>query len=170
MPTRNALLFYSMATTHLLARAVICDAGHVLLVRADDQPHTFLPGGHVEDREGMAACLRRELREELGVRATVGTYRGVVEHRWRRDGERQYELNHCFAVDVPALTAETAPPAREDYLTFEWVPAERKALVEAALQPVPLRRLLAVDEGEAAWWASTLDGVAAKEEGPTTRG
>lgn len=153
-----------MPTTHLLARAVVRDAGHVLLVRADGQSHTFLPGGHVEAGEGLAVCLRRELREELGVTASVGRYRGAVEHRWRRNGTPQYELNHCFAVKAPALTADEAPDAREGYLTFGWVPAKRNALAEVDLQPTPLRRLLASDESTATpWWASTLDKTASTE-------
>jgi ADP-ribose pyrophosphatase len=146
-----------MSTTHLLTRAVLRDAGHVLLVRAEGQSHTFLPGGHVEDGEGLTACLRRELREELGVTASVGPYRGTVEHRWWRDGEPQYELNHCFAVTAPTLSAESDPEARENYLTFGWVPAERGALAEAALQPAPLRRLLMDGPADgASWWASTM--------------
>lgn len=154
-----------MPTTHLLARAVLRESGHVLLVRAQDQSHTFLPGGHVENGEGLAACLRRELREELGVTASVGRYRGAVEHRWRRDGEPQYELNHCFAVEAPTLTADEAPDAREDYLTFGWVPADETALAEADLQPAPLRPLLAGDELTASpWWASTLEETASAED------
>ena len=147
-----------MPITHLLARAVLRDAGHVLLVRAEGQSHTFLPGGHVENEEGLTGCLRRELREELGVTATVGAYRGVVEHRWQRDGTPQYELNHCFAVTVPALSAASAPTAREGYLTFGWVPLTEETLTEADLQPAPLRRLLVDGSGdETSWWASTMD-------------
>jgi len=144
-----------MATTHLLARAVIRRRNHVLVVRADGQPHTFLPGGHVEDGEGLEGCLRRELREELGVASEIGAYRGVVEHRWRRDGTSQYELNHCFAVEAPALP-DAAPKAKEGYLSFEWAPVE--ALNTVSLQPAPLRRLLVPDAEEASpWWASTVD-------------
>lgn len=141
---------------HLLARAVIRKDNHVLVVQAEGQPHTFLPGGHREAREGMEACLRRELHEELGVNAAVGAYLGSVEHRWDRDGERQYELNHCFAVSAPSLTADAAPPAREDYLSFAWAPVDR--LAEAALEPAPLRALIAAppSQEEKTWWASTL--------------
>jgi 8-oxo-dGTP diphosphatase len=146
-----------MPTTHLLARAVVQQAGHVLLVQADGQAHTFLPGGHVEANEGLTDCLHRELQEELGVEARVEAYRGVVEHRWRHNGKRQYELNHCFATALPSLSADRSPPAQEDYLQFGWVPAEHEALAEVDLQPAPLRRLLADDGSHTPpWWASTL--------------
>lgn len=150
-----------MATTHLLARAVIRRKNRVLVVRAEGQSHTFLPGGHVEEGEGLETCLRRELREELGVESQIGAYRGVVEHRWHRDGTPQYELNHCFAVEAPALPGETAPPAQEEYLSFEWAPTNTLDTVH--LQPAPLRSLLAHGETDVPWWASTLGADAADQ-------
>lgn len=152
-----------MAVSHILARAVIRNNGQVLVVRAEGQPHTFLPGGHREDGEGLEDCLRRELDEELGVQAQIGTYLGGVEHRWTRDGERQYEINHCFSVSAPALTSNTTPSAHEAYLTFTWAPVNR--LDSVALEPAPLRTLLATDSGaETPWWDSTIDeGVATRK-------
>ena len=145
-----------MATTHLLARAVIRDDERVLVVRASGRSHTFLPGGHREAGEGMAECLRRELHEELGVRARVGPYLGGIEHRWTRNGEPQYEINHCFSVTVPDLPPEGSPTACEDHLSFAWVAVDR--LEAVALQPAPLRDLLRTDAGTGTpWWASTLD-------------
>lgn len=147
-----------MSTTHLLARAVIRKDGHLLVVRADGQSHTFLPGGHHESNEGMETCLRREMNEELGVQATVRDYLGAVEHEWTREGQVQYEINHCFAVDAPSLTPRSKPTPREEYLTFAWVPLD--ALADVDLQPPPLRRLLAENpESPVPWWASTLDSA-----------
>jgi 8-oxo-dGTP pyrophosphatase MutT (NUDIX family) len=144
-----------MPTTHILARAVVRAAGCVLLVRAEGAPHTFLPGGHREPGEGLAECLCRELREEIGAVATVDTYLGAVEHRWRRDDTPQYEINHCFATRLPALSPPTAPVSEEEYLSFEWVEIEQ--LEAAKLQPAPLRMLLARSAARPTpWWGSTL--------------
>lgn len=150
-----------MTTTHLLARAVIWRDRRVLVVRAEGQEHTFLPGGHVEEGEGLEGCLRRELWEELGVESSVKRYLGTVEHRWTRDGAPQYELNHCFAVTAPTLNAEEAPPAREAYLSFEWAAID--ALDDVALQPTPLRTLLTPPFTASPWWASTLDDPVAAD-------
>lgn len=145
-----------MPTVHLLARAVIRENDCVLVVQADGQSHTFLPGGHREPGEKMTACLRRELREELAVEANVGCYLGGVEHAWRRKGEQQYEVNHCFSVAVPSLAAGTTPRAREEYLSFDWVPVAQ--LGSVSLEPAPLRNLLAGPvASEKPWWASTLE-------------
>lgn len=146
-----------MPTTHLLARAVIRREGNVLVVRADGQSHTFLPGGHHEACEGMEVCLQRELREELGIRSTVERYLGAVEHEWTRNGQLHYEINHCFAVTAPTLTLDRRPRPLEEHLTFGWIPLD--ALDEVALQPAPLRSLLAKDDRDEPWWASTLNAV-----------
>ena len=154
-----------MPTVHLLSRAVVRDANHVLVVRADGHPHTFLPGGHREPGEGLEACLRRELHEELGVASSIERYLGGVEHSWRRDGEPQYEINHCFLVDVPSLTADTTPRAREEHLSFAWAPAADLGTV--SLEPAPLRHLLTNGTApRAPWWASTLSDEAGRSVRP----
>jgi ADP-ribose pyrophosphatase YjhB (NUDIX family) len=153
-----------MVTTHVLARGVIRDGGQVLVARAEGQPHTFLPGGHREDGEGLEHCLHRELDEELGVQARITGYLGGVEHRWTRNGARQYEINHCFSVAVPTLTAKATPPAREESLSFAWTPTDRLAAV--ALEPAPLRTLLAPDSDVGTpWWASTIDETVGTKRG-----
>jgi A/G-specific adenine glycosylase len=40
------------------------------------------PGGKREPGESLPACLRRELREELGIRAEVGESLGAFEHAY----------------------------------------------------------------------------------------
>ncbi len=40
------------------------------------------PGGKRERGESLAACLRRELREELGIRVRVGRARGTLAHAY----------------------------------------------------------------------------------------
>lgn len=95
-------------------------------------PTPFCRGEHREDGEGLEHCLHRELTKELGVQARVNAYLSGMEHRWTRSGARQYEINHCFSVAVSGLSAETAPSAREEHLSFTWAPADRLAAVALA--------------------------------------
>ena len=53
------------------ADALICDeAGRVLLIEPRYEPGWGIPGGMAEANESPAACVQRELREELGLDIT----------------------------------------------------------------------------------------------------
>jgi len=65
-------------TSVIRVSAGVLTRGRRLLIcqrRAQD-PHPLkweFPGGKAQDGEGEAACLQRELREELAIEATIGT-------------------------------------------------------------------------------------------------
>ncbi|MEY4731850.1 MAG: hypothetical protein RL681_796 [Candidatus Parcubacteria bacterium] len=125
---------------HLRVRGIIRDGEHVLLVRTKGKNYSFLPGGHHEVGETLAQTLVRELREELGVEATVKNYLGVVENGWPQDGEYHYEINHIFAAEVPSLRADAHPTAKEDDLEFFW--SRQEEFEKNDLLPVMLRPLI----------------------------
>ena len=60
--------------------AVIPDANHekIILVQAPNGAW-FLPGGEIEEGENHLEALKRELIEELGFTAEIGTYYGQAD-------------------------------------------------------------------------------------------
>ena len=71
---------------HTVTAAVIQQKGKVLLAK---RPSKGLlggmwefPGGKVEPDESLKGCLRREIREELGVDIRVGRSFGIYEHAY----------------------------------------------------------------------------------------
>jgi 8-oxo-dGTP diphosphatase len=66
-------------------------AGNVLLCRRPKgKPYAHqweFPGGKIEKGERPDECLRRELREELGIDAVVGELFHVQSHRYPDSGE-----------------------------------------------------------------------------------
>jgi len=143
----------------LIARAVIVADGHLLLVRTKGYTNTYLPGGHVEFGERAEAALVRELREELGVTATVGRFLGAVEHAWDDAAGAHHELNVVFTAALPGVSSPAPVPPREPHLEALWQPldrlAEQRLLPEVFCTVVP-EWIARAPQGHWTGWASTL--------------
>ena len=127
-------------TIEVLARGVCIKAGRLLVCRSKGAANTYLPGGHVEWCEKARVSLRREIREELGVRSVVGEFLGAVEHTFVQKGERHCEINMVFKLDLPSLSPDSDPEACEPWIDFKWIPL--KALGRNHLEPRSLRKLV----------------------------
>jgi 8-oxo-dGTP diphosphatase len=141
----------------ILARAVIVRRGRFLVAHGIGARHTYLPGGHAEAGEGLRGCLRRELQEELGVRAEVGRYLGVIEHGWTDAAGHHEEVSHFFLVRAAGVG--DPPASRERGIEFLWISAHEFGRRD--LEPVPLRAHLASwPRGRrGGWWSSTIEPV-----------
>ncbi len=69
-----------------VAAAVLRREGRVLLCRRTRPDYLAgkweFPGGKIEPGESVAACLERELLEELGIRGRVGAHVATVVHHY----------------------------------------------------------------------------------------
>ncbi len=92
--------------------------GAVLLCRNVKHGYYYLPGGHVEFGESAAEALVREIEEETGLRASVGSMVLASEHVFEAK-RRHHEVNLVFHV--------------EQIVTAQGDPAERVESVEAAI-------------------------------------
>jgi 8-oxo-dGTP diphosphatase len=122
-------------TTVVVAAAVIERDARVLVTKRPDGVHLAghweFPGGKCGPGESLHACLRRELREELGVDAVVGDELLVTAHDYP---DRRVEL-HFLRCD---LLGEPSPQLGQD---MRWV--ARARLRELAFPPAD-RELLAL--------------------------
>jgi 8-oxo-dGTP diphosphatase len=84
---------------HHLARGIFLKDNKVLLAQASGHTNTFLPGGHIEFGESAKVALKREIEEELGISCTVGSFLGLVEHKWEKQGMLHCEVNQVFEVE-----------------------------------------------------------------------
>jgi len=91
--------------------AVVSDGQRVLLVREDGR--WSVPGGGVEPGEGLREAVRREVREETGVRVTVDGLRAVTEQRVVNGGE-EVRLRFATYAATPETTALSAEPGLVD--------------------------------------------------------
>jgi len=125
----------------ILARGVCVVDGRLLLCHTKGARNTYLPGGHVEFREKARETLRREVEEELGVKAKVGRFLGVVEHSFMQKGERHCEINLIFELRIPGIDSSKAPDSLEAHISFRWVPIKR--LCDSKIEPAVLRKVVA---------------------------
>jgi mutator protein MutT len=108
----------------VVAALIVRDAKLLVCQRRRDDSHGLqweFPGGKIEPDESPAQALIRELREELGVDATIGREIYRTSHRYR---ESQTELVLIFfraKVEASATLQNLA------FERFEWADIPRLA-------------------------------------------
>lgn len=141
-------------TIECIARALIIQNNHILFCQNIRHGYHFLPGGHIEFGEPAAIALARELREELGVEATVGPLALVTEEAF--SARRQHhEVNFVFHVAL-SPKSETLPSlaALESEIAFTWV--DRSTLDEHDIRPSTIRNWLSQPSADGIAWRSGI--------------
>ncbi len=105
----------------LVAAAVVIELGRVLVTQRKAGTHLGgsweFPGGKVRPGEDPRAALSRELREELGIEATVGEIVDVTFHR--------YEEKVVLLLFFEARRAVGSPePSALDVAAWAWASGE----------------------------------------------
>ena len=81
--------------------AVIPDSAHekIILVQAPNGAW-FLPGGEIEEGENHLEALKRELIEELGFTAEIGTYYGQADEYFYSSHRDTYYYNPAYLYEA----------------------------------------------------------------------
>jgi 8-oxo-dGTP diphosphatase len=120
-------------TTVVVTAAVIQRGNRFLVTRRQPGVHLAgqweFPGGKCRPGETLAACMARELREELNVTATVGEEILAVTHQY---SDRKLELHflRCWFSDDPSPQQgqEMQWVLREKLTTLEFPPADSELI------------------------------------------
>ncbi|MBA4749522.1 MAG: NUDIX domain-containing protein [Alphaproteobacteria bacterium] len=140
---------------HVTVRGVVIDQGHILLCQTLDlpRPFYFLPGGHVEHREGAKNALCREMLEEAGACVTVGKFIGCLEYIFEPGhSSRCHDHEYMLVFEAASLGLKKDLPVshQENHLALQWIPLE--ALSSLDLRPECLAGLLPK-------WLAAQDGA-----------
>jgi 8-oxo-dGTP diphosphatase len=128
--------------TLIVTAAVIEQNGRVLVTRRLEGSHLEgyweFPGGKCEPGESHAACLARELLEELGVSADIGDEILFVTHAYPdRVVELHFMRCRLTGLPVPQLGQQ-----------MQWIPRRELPTLSFPAADAELVELLTRDEGQ----------------------
>jgi 8-oxo-dGTP diphosphatase len=126
-------------TTLIVTAAVIERDGCFLVTRRQKGVHLEgfweFPGGKCDGDESLAACLARELREELDVDARIGAEVHAVTHRY---DDRRVELHffraELFGEPAPQIGQEMRWVGREELAALSFPPADAELIQQLLKQ------------------------------------
>lgn len=101
--------------------AVIADSNKekIILVQAPNGAW-FLPGGEIEEGEDYLEALQRELIEELGFTAEIGTYYGQADEYFYSSHRDTHYYNPAFLYEATSYHEVQKP--LEDFNHIAWFP------------------------------------------------
>lgn len=133
----------------ICARAIIVQNHKLLVCKNKARNYYFFPGGHIEFGETAKDALKRELKEELGLKIEKLEYAGTVENIYAEDKIKHHEINLVFKVNAGKLKSKS----RENHISFDFI--ELKKLKNNKIYPIVLRNALIKSlKDKKQFWAS----------------
>jgi len=110
---------------------ILLHQGRILLQGDRKRGYFVPPGGRCSFGESASSAARREIREELGIRANLGRLLWVVENLFPLDSYKFHEIGFYFEVkfdksDLNKLPEGSFPgPEMRPNQFFRWIPLRK---------------------------------------------
>lgn len=103
-----------------VAAGLVFDGGRLLITQRPAEKHLGglweFPGGKLDTGESYPDCLRRELREELGIEVAVGPMLAAIEHAYPEKTVRIHFYRCALTSGVPSAI---------ECADLEWITADQ---------------------------------------------
>lgn len=126
----------------LISRAIVIERGRILACQRRGTDYWALPGGHFEWGESAEKALRREVREECGVKSMVSRLWVIHENRFGRGQRATHEIVFAFHVKLRDTAFLKRPRSLEKKLTMRWLPIFDCLDGQFDLRPIQLISLI----------------------------
>jgi 8-oxo-dGTP diphosphatase len=122
-----------------VAAAVIEENGRILIAKRKEGEFQGgkweFPGGKIEDGETPEECLKRELREELGIDTRIGEFIGASRHAFTCQTSIEllaYRAFHLSGTPQPLDHEEIRWVPLAELNNYEFPPADKPILAKLA--------------------------------------
>ena len=110
--------------TEVTCAIILKDYSVLITQRSEQMPHPLkweFPGGKVKEGESVEECIRREIREELGLQVEVDRLLPSVRHTY---GNYPIEL-------IPLVcTLKSGEVVLAEHKAYQWIPLEKMEEVD----------------------------------------
>jgi 8-oxo-dGTP diphosphatase len=96
-----------MEKFEICIRAIIQEKGKILVCFHKKENIYFFPGGHLEFGESIPHALKREIKEELGIKIKKFSLIGLVDNFYEEEGKKHHEINLVFHVIPEKIVSES---------------------------------------------------------------
>jgi ADP-ribose pyrophosphatase YjhB (NUDIX family) len=138
-----------MEKFEICIRAIIQEKGKILVCFHKKENIYFFPGGHLEFGESIPHALKREIKEELGIKIKKFSLIGLVDNFYEEEGKKHHEINLVFHVIPEKIVSES----REDHISFFFF--DKKRFKKEKVFPIALQKaILKWQKDKKFFWAS----------------
>jgi 8-oxo-dGTP pyrophosphatase MutT (NUDIX family) len=113
--------------------------------------YLFFSGGHLEFGESIPQALKREIKEELGIKIKKFSLICLVDNFYEEEGKKHHEINLVFHVIPEKIVSES----REDHISFFFF--DKKKFKKEKVLPIALQKaILKWQKDKKFFWASQM--------------
>jgi ADP-ribose pyrophosphatase YjhB (NUDIX family) len=109
---------------------VLNKSSEILLHRREDSPLWAIPGGKIKTDESVGQCLRREMREELGVEVSAKRLLGIyTDPSYILVSGKQ--IHRVFLIVFLCVIKKGKPKSTNETVEYRWFKRKDLSSIEA---------------------------------------
>lgn len=110
------LVYESMKSMSKVSKVIIVNSNKVLLLQKNGSLKWELPGGHLEKKETFKQAIKRETREETGIKLNVDMLNKI---------QTTHDTSHIQRIYSYTEPVKYKPNLSDEHVDFAWVSKDK---------------------------------------------